>query len=637
MLGTTIKNRYKLLDKIGGGGMAEVYKATDLYLDIEVAVKILRQQYVNDEDFIKRFRREAQSIQSLSHKNVVDVYDVGEDDDIYYIVMDYVKGQTLKELIQKKGKLPAKEAVEIAKKIVSALDHAHQNNIVHRDIKPHNILLGDKGEVKVTDFGIARAVSETTITQTGSVLGSVHYLSPEQARGGWTDEKTDLYSLGVVLYEMVTGKLPFLGDSAISVALKHLQENFVYPKEINSDLPQSVENIILKALVKDPTKRYASAKDMYDDLDTALNPERIHEKQVQVDTDYYYYDEENTMIIPPIIDPSFDEDNDNYSREGSKMWKIIGRITLLILLSSVIFLGYLGYQNIKAKLTVPDIEVPALEGLTKDQAINKLENLDLTYTLVERNDAVVKENNVIKQDPLKGTVIKANQSVMLYISLGKAKVTVPNVVSKQKGQAKFLLDQEGFKNIEYVDSYDENTPSGVVFKQEPEENKKVVPDETKIMLFISKGKENFKMPNLIGQQEDVAKSIILTNGLKVGNLEYDFTLEQPKGRVYRQFPFDPGRDVTVGDTVDLSISLGYPKEAKTVYGEALVQIPDGQSSDVSIVTNDSRNKDILWMRETITSTKYYPKIELVLMPSEYGTIKVYVDGKLYDSSAYHYQ
>lgn len=249
LLGTTIGHRYKILEKIGGGGMADVYLANDKLLNRQVAIKILHHQYINDNEFVKRFRREAQAASSLSHENIVTIYDIGEEKDIYYIVMEFIKGYTLKDLINKSGSIEVKQALDIAK-ICDALDHAHQNKIIHRDIKPHNILIGYNGEIKVTDFGIARSASQVTITHTGSVLGSVHYSSPEQARGGWTDEKTDLYSLGIVLYEMVTGELPFSGESPISIVLKHLEENFVYPKEINPSIPQSVENIIIKALVK---------------------------------------------------------------------------------------------------------------------------------------------------------------------------------------------------------------------------------------------------------------------------------------------------------------------------------------------------------------------------------------------------
>ena len=271
MEGRKLGGRYEILYRVGGGGMAVVYKAKDLLLNRYVAIKVMNESLSNDTEFIRRFSREAQAAASLSHPNVVNVYDVGREGHIHYIVMEYVEGPTLKEYIQESGPLPPEEAVYIATQICDALAHAHDNQIVHRDIKPHNILLGYNGRVKVTDFGIARAATSSTITQTGSVMGSVHYFSPEQARGGVIGEKSDLYSLGIVMYEMVTGELPFDGDSAIGIALKHLQEQAVEPRQLRPDLPDDVNRVILKALEKDPNKRFASARAMMQELQYILH------------------------------------------------------------------------------------------------------------------------------------------------------------------------------------------------------------------------------------------------------------------------------------------------------------------------------------------------------------------------------
>lgn len=280
LIGKRINGRYQILETIGGGGMANVYKAHDVILNRTVAVKVLRPQFSDDEEFIRRFRREAQAATSLSHPSVVNIYDVGEEGDLYFIVMEYVEGLTLKQLIQKRGILPVEETVAIMLQITSAIAHAHANHIVHRDIKPHNILISPNGEAKVTDFGIARAMTSATITHTNSVMGSVHYLSPEQARGGMVNEKSDIYSLGIVLYEMATGVVPFSGDTAVSIAIKHLQSNLPSPKSMNPSLPQSIENIILKATAKDPFHRFQRASDMEDDLQTALHPERMSEQNM---------------------------------------------------------------------------------------------------------------------------------------------------------------------------------------------------------------------------------------------------------------------------------------------------------------------------------------------------------------------
>lgn len=270
MNGKRIGGRYDIEQQIGEGGMAIVYRARDTLLNRTVALKVLRSQFGNDDDFVARFHREAQAAASLSHPNVVNIYDIGQDDEMYYIVMEYIEGMTLKQYINEHAPLDMNKAVDIGMQICDALDHAHQNELIHRDIKPHNILINKYGRIKVTDFGIARAVSSVTITHTGSVLGSVHYFSPEQAKGIAAGAKSDLYSLGVVLYEMLTGELPFSGDSPISVALKHLQESYVAPRKLRPEIPQSLENVIIRAMAKEPMYRYESAREMLEDLQTAL-------------------------------------------------------------------------------------------------------------------------------------------------------------------------------------------------------------------------------------------------------------------------------------------------------------------------------------------------------------------------------
>lgn len=616
------------MEKIGGGGMADVFRAIDEVLQEEVAVKVLRQQYVHDDDFVKRFRREAHSVASLSHENVVKIFDIGEEKEIYYIVMEYVKGSTLKEVIQRKGKLPIKEALKIAEQIALALDHAHQHHIIHRDIKPHNILIGNQGQVKVTDFGIARAVSSATITQTGSVLGSVHYLSPEQARGGWTDEKTDLYSLGVVLYEMITGSLPFSGDSPISVALKHLQENFIYPRELDPSIPQSVENIILRALMKDPLKRYASAEEMFKDIKTALDPKRIHEPRILLETDVFDDDEENTITIPAMKEFNANDAYSTQSRKNKKRSlrpKLVPILTIFFLL----LLGVFGFQYISSKLVVPEIEAPLLEGKSKEDAIKLLQELNLTYKIEEKTDPVVEKGKVIKQEPYPGETMKTSQSITLYISLGKEKVAMPNLLNKQQRQAKIFLQQLGFNenHIEIKKEFNNEVPSGEVFKQEPNAEEMVVPDEQKVILFISEGKEQLKMPNLIGRDEAEAVAMVTAIGL-VPRVQKDYSYQQPEGKVYRQFPFDPNQEVTAGDQVDIYVSLGYPKELKSIYSDLLVDLEEDESAEITIILRDARGKDVIWKKETITGPKFYDNIELLLLPDQQGTINVYKNGKL---------
>jgi len=638
MIGKILGQRYQLLEKIGGGGMAEVYRAYDQLAKRNVAIKILRQEFVHEADFVKRFQREAESISTLSHDNVVTIFDVGEEDDLYYIVMEYIEGLTLKQLIQKEGRLSIERSLDIAKKIASALYHAHQNHIIHRDIKPQNILIGENGEVKVSDFGIARTMSSATITHTGSVLGSVHYLSPEQAKGGYTDEKTDIYSLGIVLYEMVTGSLPFFGDSPITVALKHLQEGFIFPRDINPNIPQSVENIILKALEKDPTKRYPSSKQMLNDLETALNPERLNEPRILLQS--LEDDDDPTLIIPgftePRTDDSFQTTFTPQSRKNKKK-KFQKRIIPLIMIFLFMSLtGVFGFQYINSKLKIPDIDTPQLEGKTKEEVINQLNKMHLQYDIVEKTDPVVKENYVIKQEPYYGGKMKANQKITLYVSLGKEKVAMPDLMNKDQRQASLLLQQMGFKEIKLKDEYSYDIPAGNVSKQEPAANDLIRPEETSVTLYISQGQKTFKMPNLIGLTEDQARSILLKNGLVLNSIEKDYSSEQAEGKIYRQFPFSPDDEVTVGDKVDISISIGYPKEAKKIMGEVLVDINPGEVAQIKITIDDARGKNILWKEEQIIGPKYYDNIELILLPDTQGTINVYKDGKLYRTKKNNY-
>src|SRR3954470_3694635 len=378
LIGKRLSGRYKVLEMIGGGGMANVYLAHDMILDRDVAVKMLRLDFANSEEFIRRFHREAQSATSLAHPNIVSIYDVGEEESIYYIVMEHVKGQTLKEYIQTNSPVPIEEALLIMEQITSAISHAHQNHIIHRDIKPQNILLDQRGIVKITDFGIAMALSATSITQTNSVLGSVHYLSPEQARGGVANHKSDIYSLGIVMFELLTGRLPFSGESAVSIALKHLQSETPSIRRWNPAIPQSVENVVLKATAKDSFHRYNSVEEMELDLRTALDSERIDEPKFIIPVD-----DDATKAIPVItnhqplknLDETLVHSNDktmnnhkdminkgNKNAKKRKKWPIILISTFLVLA----ILTILSFTVLPSLLASKDVKVPNLSGMTLD-------------------------------------------------------------------------------------------------------------------------------------------------------------------------------------------------------------------------------------------------------------------------------
>ena len=419
MLGKILGGRYELLEKIGVGGMAVVYKAKCHLLERYVAVKILRPELVENEEFVARFKRESQSAASLSHPNIVNIYDVGQEGDIHYIVMEYVDGKTLKEYIHEKGRLSSEEAVRICSQICSALYHAHNNNIVHRDIKPQNILLGRDGTAKVADFGIARAVTSATVTMAGAnVMGSVHYFSPEQARGGYVDKKSDIYSLGIVLYEMMTGVVPFEGDSAISVALKHIQEKVTPPEEINPDIPKSIQYIIERAIEKDLSKRYGDAEEMLSDLKRALKePEGEYVKR-------FAEDDQATRILPVIHDPGdpegerIEESRNGLSREPedekvsdkkrNRIWIGIS-VGIVVVVFFVLFLLLRGIylQNFVRQ----DTTVPGVLENDEETANEMLRNKGLIMKVVERrNDDTVPEGRILSQDPTEGRPVAYGKS-----------------------------------------------------------------------------------------------------------------------------------------------------------------------------------------------------------------------------------
>lgn len=631
-----LAGRYELTAKVGGGGMAVVYKGHDLLLDRTVAVKVLRPQFAQDEDFIRRFRREAQAAARLSHPNVVNIYDVGQEDETHYIVMEYVEGETLKDLIRREAPLDMHKAVHIAVQIGEALEHAHQNHIIHRDIKPHNILLGTDGRVKVTDFGIARAVSSATITQSGSVLGTVHYFSPEQAKGGVTGEKSDLYSLGVVLYEMVTGHLPFSGTSPISVALKHLQENFQEPRQINPAIPQSVENVILKALCKEPSRRYASAREMVEDLRTALSPERLWEEKKNPEETT---DDDPTLVLPAIpgslshiTQPPRNGNHDAADSSGnprkeesffSQSWVKISLwiVGILILIGLTFFI----IQKIQDAFVVPEIEVPSVVNMPLDKAELLLREKGLKYDVkAEIYHDTVPAGNIIKQDPPPKEKIKAETPVMLTVSKGKESIPMPDVTLKDEREARTLLVD--FKEIKVTTEYSDTVPAGQVIRQNPSQNSPVVPKETVAELTVSKGKELFEMPSLIGKTRDQAEAILKKNDLVLKGTQQEESYFD-KGLVVRQWPVQPGEKVSAGQEVTIVLSSGLKADAVKVEEPIMAIVEEGKLTTVTIMVSDARFQDSLYVEEKINKSKEYT-VNLVLSPTHNAVISVYKDGVL---------
>ncbi|OEF98780.1 hypothetical protein BHF68_02420 [Desulfuribacillus alkaliarsenatis] len=628
--------------------MAVVYKATDNILNRTVAIKLLRQEFCHDPEFVKNFENEAQAAASLSHPNVVNIFDVGKDGDDHFIVMEYIDGRTLKEVIQERAPLPSAEVIEIAKQICDALEHAHQNQIIHRDIKPHNILINKFGSIKVTDFGIARAVTSSTITyQADTVLGSVHYFSPEQARGGVASATSDIYSLGVVMYEMLTGKLPFSGESPISIALKHLQDELTEPSIYNQEIPSNLENIVLRALAKNPLHRYKSANQMLRDLKVALNRNfQIHR--------FRESDEQGqpTRVIPIIKD----QDTPMRAKQDSKdiqkqvdvdeeetrslidhpAFKAGVAIFFIVLISTISFYLYKSFVEI---LYVPETTMPAVEGELLSDAIVEIREAGFNVeNIIEepRYDLLVPEGQIIRQDPSANSRLKINFSpIVLYVSLGKEPAEMPDLVGMTVSRAKQLLEQRNFE-VTIEERFNENVPEGQVYDQMPRSYVEVFPDETEVILYVSKGLEAFSMPNLVGQSLNEAERVLQEHQLVRGTIHQESSYVVQKGEVTRQAPFAEGNEVTRGEIIDIWISSGYPNEAR-FYEEAIFVQPTqpGQNTDVIIKVNDARGRDQIFYERTIADEELFT-VQIVLAPNTIGVIEVYLNGVFVDSKAVSY-
>lgn len=438
--GQKINDRYEIIRSIGEGGMANVYLARDIILERNVAIKILRGDLAGDEKFVRRFQREALSASSLSHPNIVEMYDVGEDNGTYYIVMEYVEGMTLKQLIKKRGSLSLSEAIDIMLQITDGIKEAHDSYIIHRDLKPQNILIKENGEVKITDFGIAMALNSTQLTQTNSVMGSVHYLPPEQASGKGATIKSDIYSMGILFYELLTGKLPFKGDNAVEIALKHMKNDIPSVREINDSIPQSVENIILKATAKNPKNRYESAAEMHDDLLTCLNEDRLSEKKYVFMYPEHDGDLENKK--PVLLEENKEEtkkvvedDLDDEKQKNTWIWILSSVFIFIVLVLVGIFIVY-------PKLTeVPDVVIPNVAGMTVQKAEETLKNsgFEVALEVQKVSDEEIDAGLVVKTSPSIGRKVKKGITITLYESLGSAVYEIEDYTGKNYIEVRTIL------------------------------------------------------------------------------------------------------------------------------------------------------------------------------------------------------
>lgn len=586
--GKTLNGRYKIQSLIGTGGMAAVYLAKDLILDRLVAIKVLRLDFRQNDDAMRRFRREALSATQLTHPNIVGVYDVGQSQEMNYIVMEYVEGTDLKDYVRQRGALHPIEAVRIMMQIVSAIAAAHQNRIIHRDIKPQNILIDREGNVKITDFGIAVALSDTSLTQTNTLLGSVHYLSPEQARGGMATIQTDIYALGIVLYELLTGRVPFDGESPVSIALKHFQDplpSVVNPKAM---VPQSLENIVLKATAKDPMNRYRSCYEMFQDLKTCLDSTRLYEKKF-IPTSF----SGETKVLSPIKTEKIKPIQSNREIQVVEMdeekpvkkkrkWPWV-----LLLMISVI--GILAFAFLHS--SPKEVQVPDVTNLTEAAAKIKLADAKLSVTdIIQVQSDEIESGKVIETNPKAGSTVKEKSKITIKVSSGKEAVTMKDYRDKTYEIARDELKKLGF-TVEKKEEYSDNVEAGKVISQSIAPNQKVEGKDTVVTLVISKGEPSIKMTNLKGFTREGAIEYASTNNLNltIKEEESDATVDTVINQSIRE-----GSDIKKGTSLTIVLSKG--KKAHTVTKQIMIPYQkstnnsNGKTNKISIHIEDSTNQ-----------------------------------------------
>jgi len=566
MIGQIFHKRYEILEKLGQGGTSIVYKAKDVLLNRMVTIKILQDQFANDEEFVRRFRHEAQAVAALSHPNIVSIYDVVFKEDMHYLVMEYINGRSLKEYIREKGSLTLDEVLRIEIQILDALQHAHEHNVIHRDIKPHNIMIDTNGQVKVADFGIAVAMGDITHNYTGSIVGSVHYISPEQVTGESLSERSDIYSAGVVLYELLTGEQAFQGDSAVSIAMLHVNGELVPPHKKNPDIPVELSFIVMRALRKNPELRYPSAKDMADSL-----------RQIRAGLA-----KAGTEIIKESESVADYHDAKHRIRSLKSKWNPMVIITLVVVLLAIAA-ALMGYRLVNEFTKENEVDVPNLVGMTLEDATAKLEGIGLNITSERRYDEDVPANYIISQDTAAEQTVKKERVIGVVVSNGPQQMNVPNVVGMTRREAEVLLTNRMLKaSVEEVLS-DQVAP-GEVIRQNPEEGEKV-PKNTTVYLEVSKGQE-VPMPNLVGLTLDQAKAKLAENKLTIGNTNRKESTDYVSDIVIDQSTAE-GTKIMEGSSVDLTVSDGpgpLPQKARVTYG-----LPQtGTEHTVRIVVVDTK-------------------------------------------------
>jgi len=643
--GTFLADRYEVLEKIGAGGMSDVYKAKDHVLGREVAIKVLKEEFAEDTTFVSKFRTEAQSAAGLEHPNIVNIYDVGSEDGLYYIVMEYVEGITLKTYIEKKGRLNYKEVISIAIQVGRGIESAHKKNIIHRDIKPQNIIISKEGKVKVTDFGIARAASGNTIH--ADVMGSVHYSSPEQTRNGYVTAQSDIYSLGIVMYEMATGRVPFDGETAVAVAIQHLQGEMTPPTEFAPDLPVSIEKIIQKATMKSPDKRYESMEDLLTDLKKALiNPDEDFVTLINTD------DADKTRVITEDElqqiregageveegevdeDENADETDDKVNPKMEKAITIMGIVAAVIIAAIVIYIvgsavglfkfGSSSDEEETTTETTTQVEVPDLLGMTEDEAKEALEEAGLGYKNIgTASSDEYDEGTVMDQSVNAGKKVDENTTIKVTFSSGKGDTEIPDVTGMSESTAISKLKAAGFKystEYEYSDSVD----SGLVISYSP--TGEATEGDT-ITLTVSQGQETVQVPDVKGQSQSAAESAISNAGLTSSvTSEYSDTVAE--GCVISQGT-SAGSYVTKGSNVSIVVSKG----AKTTYYSYSVSVSsltsalaDGETATLTLTDGNGNT-----YTKSVTNTSNYSKNDLTTSSGHLTLVSDTTQETLYDS------
>ena len=639
MIGKLLNGRYKLVEKIGTGGMAIVYRAKDQNLSREVAVKILQPQFADNNKAVKRFRHEAKSVASLNHPNIINIFDIGQDDETEYIIMEYITGQDLKEKIKDEGKLPTAQAVRIIEEVCQALIKAHRNNIIHCDIKPHNILLTSDERVKVTDFGIAQAVTDATMHQTDSIMGSAHYLSPEQARGSKVTTKSDLYSLGVVLYELVTGELPFAGDNSVSVALKHVKETPPSPLEYNEDLSPQLVDIIMKALSKDAQQRYNSANEFLRDLrdlDESLEQTEVSNQETMIISPEELQARENNknedVEETTISKEEGTDDKKSPSKKriftrlkgkiGFNFWTVaLALILLSLLLLGVAYYFYLDY------VTVAKVKVPKIVNQSLEEAEDTLEKKGLQLEIYYKTySSQTPKDHVISQSPKANETVRKKRTISVVVSKGAELSVVPKFNGVSLRKVKVELDKKDLVLGKVKREYSRKLSEGRVISQTPPADKKVEA-KTKVDLVVSKGPEpqRIEVPNLVGLKREEAVEKLRAAKLIVGQVSERKSLSYYEGRVIAQQPAS-GAEVVEGSTMKLIVSSGIrnPYDSEVRESNVNIEVTPGQRKEVKIVVQDDNGQRVVYQKIHQPGAKVYEEI-ITVGPA---VIRVYFDDKL---------